>query len=97
LTFTATCPKGETRCAGIATLKVSGRRGTKRTTVTLGTVSVSVAGGRTVTLTKTIAAPKLKTLRTLKATRLNVGITVSDAAGNRVKQTAALGLKVPKR
>lgn len=96
LTFTATCPKGETRCKGTATLKVTGRRGAKDSTVTLGTANVSVAGGQTTTLTKTITAIKLKALRRLKRTSLKVGLTVSDDAGNRVTQSAVLGVKVPK-
>jgi hypothetical protein len=59
-------------------------------------VRIALAGGRTVTVRKTLTAAQLGALRRLRGTKLSITATVADEAHNSARQTRALSLKVPR-
>jgi Ca2+-binding RTX toxin-like protein len=92
LSFTASCPSGETTCKLSAKLTVSGRKGARTVKVGAGTASATVKGGAKAPLTRTLSALQAKQVKGLKSRTLTVLITVTDAAGNKVTQTSTLRL-----
>jgi hypothetical protein len=89
-----TCPKTEVRCSGTVSLGVTGKRGAKSVRVALGTVTFSVAGGKSKTLTKAVSRTKRRALARLRGTvRLRLVLDVVDGAGNRTAKTKTIALK----
>lgn len=97
LSLVVACPKDETRCSGSVTLGATGKRKGKAAKASLGTVTLAVAGGKAQTLTRTLTAAQLTTLRAFTGAKLSVVAAVKDAAGNAATQKASLALKVPRR
>jgi hypothetical protein len=94
LRVAVTCPKTEVRCSGTAALSVTGRRGARSVRVALGTVTFSVAGGKSKTLTRTASRAQRRALARLRGSvRLRLSLDVVDGAGNRTANVKAIALK----
>ena len=87
------CPKAEVRCAGLVTLVGVGRRKGETVSLKLGTITFTLAGGKSKTLTRGVSRKQRRALRRLKGARLRVKLDVVDASGNRTKVVKRVALK----
>ena len=87
------CPATETRCAGVAKLAATGRKGKRRVRIALGAATLQLAGGETTELAKRLSRKRARKVRNLKKLRLVVSLDVVDAAGNRTTTTVRVRLR----
>ena len=87
------CPATEVRCAGLLTLVGIGKLEGATARVKLGTVTFSLAGGASKTLTRAVPKKKVEMLRSLAKARLLVRLDVLDASANRSRGSQRIGLR----
>jgi hypothetical protein len=99
--FKVSCPTGATACDGTIALKtitaVSASAKSKKKILTVGTVSFTLAGGGSKTVTLHLSAAGRKLLSHAHTLRLKATITSHDTAGEKIVTTKTITLKPAKK